>query len=267
MLNRYQTNLYGVSKRNVFNKYEINNLRFALFPRDNAVTWTIIKGIQYEPYIFEFFYDNKINLDGFEIVDAGANNGSFTVDFAILVGNKGKVYSFEPQRIIYYQLCANTFLNGLDNVYCYNVALDQTEGRSKVQKPDYFSQSNVNFGDVRVDYKLDKQYELVECRRLDSYKFDKLKFIKIDTQGYELFILKGAVETIQKHRPFIILEIEEVYLKLWGLGHSDIENYFKGLDYTLYQLKKGIPFSTSTGFCLDHVAIPNELNPESFIIP
>ena len=68
-----------------------------------------------------------------EIIDIGANNGHFTVEFAQYVGDNGKVHSFEPQRIIFQQLCGNVFLNGLDNVYTYNVALGDKVGITYVE--------------------------------------------------------------------------------------------------------------------------------------
>lgn len=267
MLNKYHVELYGTKKRNPINQYEINELKFALFPKDDAVTWTIIHGVQYEPYIFEFLEKNKIRLDGCEVVDAGANNGCFSIDFALLVGDKGKVYSFEPQRIIFYQLCCNVFINGLNNIFCQNYALSDKEETCRIERPNYFSDKIVNFGDVKVNNKLQSGYDLIQSKRLDSYSFDDLRLIKIDTQGYEYFVLNGAKNTIQKHRPYIIFEIEEQFLKLHGLSKNDLTNFFKEIDYSFFQFYKGVPFMTSTGFCIDYVAIPNEKSPETHIIP
>lgn len=267
MRNRYHIELYESKKRNPIDRYEFNQLRYALFPKDDAVSWCIINGVQYEPYIFEFFDKNKISLEGYEIVDAGANNGSFTIDFALLVGNSGKVHSFEPQRIVYYQLCGNVFINGFDNVYCHNVALGEKTETCRIQRPNYFSKNLINLGDVKIHPSLNEEYDLVDSRPLDSYAFDRLRLIKIDTQGYEYYILNGAIQTIKKHRPYIIIEIEEKYLIGHGLKESDIYNFFKENDYSVFQFYKGIPFSTTTGFCIDYVAIPNEKSPEKYIIP
>ena len=110
--------------------------KYILFPNDNAVTSCLINGSIYEPYYFDFISDNLISLDGMEIIDFGANNGHFTVEFAQYVGDNGKVHSFEPQRIIFQQLCGNVFLNGLDNVYTYNVALGDKVGVTAVAVSD-----------------------------------------------------------------------------------------------------------------------------------
>lgn len=123
MKTKFQIGLYQLDKKDFRNAFHVNKLTYALFPNDNAVTSSIINGRQYEKYMFDFLELNQIDCEGKDIVDVGANNGSFAVDFSHLVGDHGRVFSFEPQRIIYYQLCANVFLNGLDNVYCYNVAV------------------------------------------------------------------------------------------------------------------------------------------------
>ena len=102
---------------------------------------------------------------------------------------------------------------------------------------------------------------------LDSYDFENIVLIKIDTQGHEYFVLEGAKETIRQHRPYIILEIEKVFLDLYGIEVSTLYNLLNELGYTCFQLSKGVPYFTSTGYCVDYVAIPNELKPENYIIP
>ena len=87
--------------------------RYRLFPKDDAVTQSLIKGFLYEQYMFDFIKDNSINLIGSDIIEVGSNNGHFTIEFAELVGDKGRVFAYEPQRIIFQQLCCNLFLNGL----------------------------------------------------------------------------------------------------------------------------------------------------------
>ena len=150
--------------------------KYLLFPNDNAVTSTLFNNEIYEPWLYQFLIDNKIDINSSTVIDIGANNGQVSVEFAHLVGDSGKVYSFEPQRLIFYQLCSNVFYNGLDNVYTNNVALGNNTGKITIEKPDYFSNENVNFGDVHVG--VSENYELVELRKLDSYNFESISIIK-----------------------------------------------------------------------------------------
>lgn len=267
MLNRFNVEIYAQSKRDFFDPYTYHKQRFVLFPKDNAVSQSIIKGYQYEPYIFQFLVDNDIKLRGKTVVEAGSNNGNFTVDFAMLVGETGKVFAFEPQRIVYYQLCGNIFLNGLTNVWCHNVALGDENSISRIELPDYYSKGTVNFGDVCVKSNINQSYDTVQVKRLDDYDFDELSVIKADVQGYELFVLRGALQTIGKHRPYVFIEIEDEKLALHGFKKSDIEDMFTALHYTMYHFQDGLRYTTTTGYCLDYVAIPNERNPSKYIIP
>jgi FkbM family methyltransferase len=257
MKTKFQIGLFHSIKKDFIVKHITNNLKFALFPNDNAVSSSIINGWQYEPYVFEFLEINNIITTDKDIIDIGANNGSFAVDFAHLVGNKGSVHSFEPQRIIYYQLCGNVFMNGIDNVYCYNLAIGDSETDIKVQKPNYFQYGNVNFGDVKVG-NVDGDSVLVQQRRLDSFDFKDVVFIKIDVQGYELNVIKGAEKTIAKHRPYLFVEFEDDLLKEAGTSEQELQDKIESLGYVVKRFQEGIRYQTTSGKCLDCVCIPKE---------
>jgi len=267
MPNRFNIEMYGLSKQDFFDPYTYHKYRFVLFPKDNSVTQSIIKGFQYEHYIFKFLVENDIRLTGKDMVEVGSNNGNFTIDFATLVGDTGRVHAFEPQRIIYYQLCGNVFLNGFANVWCYNVSLGDMDSEVKIEKPNYFSDKHVNFGDVAIHSGVGTEYENVQVRKLDNYDFGDLALIKADVQGYELFVLRGAEKTIMKHRPYIFIEIEDDKLAYHGLSKSDIEATLDSLGYTLKHFQEGYLYNSTTGYCLDYVAIPNEKNPDKYFIP
>jgi hypothetical protein len=110
-MEKFQIGLYKSLKKDPLNSFLTNELNYALFPNDDAVTSSIINGWQYEWYIFDFLVKNQIITKDKTIIDVGGNNGNFAINFAHLVGNNGQVHTFEPQRIIYYQLCTNVFLN------------------------------------------------------------------------------------------------------------------------------------------------------------
>src|SRR5262245_11408475 len=60
---------------------------------------------------------------GDTVVEVGANIGAHTVFLSRMVGETGKVYAFEPQRIVFQTLCANVALNSLTNVHCFHSAV------------------------------------------------------------------------------------------------------------------------------------------------
>jgi FkbM family methyltransferase len=264
MKKTFNVGFFERSRKNFLTPLKPSNRKYILFPNDNAVTSSLINGWIYEPYLFEFFSDNQIDLDGTEILDIGANNGHFTVEFANYVGDEGKVYSFEPQRIIFQQLCGNVFLNGLDNVYTYNVAVGHENGTVNVEKVDYHNNGYVNFGDVHI---VSGEGESVPIIKVDDMSFNNISVIKIDVQGFEQHVISGAVNTINKFRPFIFVEVENHQLQKYGFNENTLAELFKTLNYTMVRFQKGIPYQTESGECLDCICIPNErLENETFKI-
>ena len=268
-MRKYNIGLFQTKKRDFNDALNFNDLRYALFPNDNAVTSSIIQGWQYEPYMFDFLKLNMIDTLGKDIADVGANNGNFAVDFAHLVGQDGRVFSFEPQRIIYYQLCSNIFINGLENVFAHNIAIGDKLGNIKIERPNYHHDGPVNFGDVKVSDIIseDTQYDEVEIKTLDSFNFNDLVFIKIDVQGHEPFVIDGAKETIAKHRPYLFVEFEDHLLQKIGSSEEMLKSQIEQLGYVVKRFQEGIPYQTESGKCLDCVAIPIEKDPENYRIP
>ena len=62
------------------------------------------------------------------VLDVGANIGSQTVPFAKFVGDSGRVVAFEPQRLVFQNLCANLALNALRNVVTYDAGVGKDAG-------------------------------------------------------------------------------------------------------------------------------------------
>jgi FkbM family methyltransferase len=255
MKTKFNIILHQSHKKDFTSAFHTNVLTYALFPNDNAVTSSIIQGWQYEKYMFDFLERNQIDCEGKTILDVGANNGSFAVDFAHLVGDTGEVHSFEPQRIIFYQLCANVFINGLDNVYCHNNAVSDIDGELMIEKLNYFEKGHVNFGAAEV---VGTGGELVKSTRLDSRTFKDVVFIKIDVQGFESFVIEGAINTIQKHRPYLFVEFEDHLLQKQGSSEVKLQAQIEALGYIVKPFQPGVPYESYSGKCLDYVAIPKE---------
>jgi len=258
MKKTFDVGYYEKDRKNHITPLITAKRKYILFPNDNAVSSSLIEGWVYEPYLFHFISDNLIELKGTEIVDIGANNGHFTVEFAHYVGDTGKVYAFEPQRIIYQQLCGNIFLNGLDNVYAYNLAIGNEVGSIFVEDVNYFEKGVVNFGNVHVVNHTENNQNIVALTRLDNIEFKNLSIIKIDVQGFEPYVIEGAPITLWKHRPYIFVEIEEDQLQKYGFTEKQLIKQIEDMDYVVKRFQVGIPYQTKSGVCLDCVCIPKE---------
>lgn len=157
--------------------------------------------------------------DGFAepvIVDIGANLGTFTVPVArALNATGGIVHAFEPQRIVFQQLCGNVVLNRLDNVYTHHLALGAESKTIALPKIDYARTQNIGAvsllpeirGVTKVAYS-DTAFEKVGMRTLDSLDLKgSCVFVKIDVEGYESEVIEGAVEFLARNSfPSILFE-------------------------------------------------------------
>lgn len=130
------------------------------------------------------------------VVDAGANIGAHTVALARMAGF---VHAFEPQRQVYYTLCGNVALNHLHNVRCHHAALGDTDERIKIQMLDDGTPNNLGAFSIGAGGPL---LDEVDVKRLDI----RCNFLKIDVEGYELEVLRGAEPMIKECRPVIYVE-------------------------------------------------------------
>jgi len=152
---------------------------------------------QLEVDVFE-----KIITPGQTVVDAGANIGAHTVYFCKAVGPRGRVHAFEPQRVVFQALCANLALNSIQHGFAYHAALGDAPGRITVDTPDY-AEGN-NFGGMSLgEWTQGEQVPLVT---IDSLALDACHFMKIDVEGMEQSVIRGARETLARHRPVLYVE-------------------------------------------------------------
>lgn len=139
---------------------------------------------------------------GMTIVEAGANIGAHTVPIAQRVGPQGRVLAFEPQRSVFQILCANLALNGLEQVEPHWAGVGNTDGVISVPRLD--STQRQNFGGLSIGGP--QPGEDVRLVRLDSFDLPACHLLKVDVEGMELDVLRGAADTIRRHAPVIYTE-------------------------------------------------------------
>lgn len=150
---------------------------------------------------------------GDTVVDIGANIGDYTVFLSRYTGNTGKVYSIEPIPVTYRVLSKIAERLKLHNVVLFNCALSEKNGRAVMEVPTYRS-GDENFYQARIidiakQHAARRHFE-VEVKTLDSLLLmacDRIDFIKIDVEGHELQVLRGARELLQKFKPALLIEI------------------------------------------------------------
>ncbi|HMO16921.1 MAG TPA: FkbM family methyltransferase [Oligoflexia bacterium] len=167
----------------------------------------LLRGELWEPHFKKIA--ETILCPGDTAIDVGANIGYNSVIMGKLTGDLGRVYAFEPLRITFQELCGNIIINGLDNVFTENVAIGHVDNVTISMVAVDYNEKDINIMNSCVG----SGGDIVKMRTLDSYAFDKVKFLKVDVQGCELAVLKGSRETLSRCRPVVFIEIEEDQLK------------------------------------------------------
>ncbi len=150
----------------------------------------------YEIYL-ENAYHSEILKNGMIVVDVGAHKGFYSLIAAEKAGKDGKVIAIEPELKNYKALLRNIKLNNFTNILPVNLGLSDHNGfeklylRSSSTDHSFFKKSeNEDFINVKVK-SLDSLLEELGYERIDV--------LKIDTEGAELLILKGAQRTLEKN--------------------------------------------------------------------
>ena len=155
-------------------------------------------------------------------IDAGANIGLQSVRLA---QKFNQVHSFEPTTINYDCLISNA--KNFSNVQVYKTGLGEREESAIIKLPV----ESKNCGAFSIIDFNNTEYPVLEeeikISPLDKFQLSP-DFIKIDTQGFELFILKGAENTL-KNKPVLLLECEKKQEK------QLISNYLMPLGYTVIE--------------------------------
>lgn len=161
-------------------------------------------------------------------LDIGAHSGTY----AISMSYKSKhVVAFEPQRRTYHVLCGSVGLSDIDNITCLNVGLGSPE---QIGVHDLYIVSIDGGGStlIKPDEKSIIKTEKVEIKTLDSFKLSEIGFIKVDVEGNEANVFKGAVDTLKRNNyPKILFESNTqestpfIMLKDIGYNISKINEY------------------------------------------
>jgi FkbM family methyltransferase len=186
----------------------------------------------------------RILRPGMVFVDAGANFGEFTLIAAKHVGPSGRVVSFEPEPAVYAQLAANVALSKSHNVIALQLALGERESTV----PLYCHASSVapSFRNDIVASVMPRNDSVetgsARCRRLDDVLrelgIDRVDVLKSDVEGYELFLLRGASETLER-RPILILELSRASFAAAGHRIEDVVELLHRRSYRILRIAEG----------------------------
>ena len=200
----------------------VNNGRYNIFSiaNDEYIGPTISAGYEWDGWMrsdIETFFK-----EGTEILDIGANIGYNSLMFS----DYGPTYAFEP--LFHKVVKLNVENNKLKyNLYVIPIALSDKRENIDMYLPIQTKNGYRNYGGSSIHFSDGHDPEtktIVECHRLDDIYKGVPSIIKIDVEGHEMQVLKGAENTIKKYMPTILIEIHD-------FENSEVPKYLKSLGY------------------------------------
>lgn len=197
---------------------------------------------------------NRVVRDGDTAIDIGANFGLWAHYMSKAVGRSGKVYSFEP-----IPFTARTFrliaraLGFTHNVELVEKGCGETSGKVVFTVP-VMDTGAISAGLVHMQGRNDARpgreehaafpkTKDVECDvvTIDEYVAgaERITLLKCDIEGADLYAMRGAKKTLEKHKPVVIIEITPWFLEGFGLEVTDVTSFFEGLGYRCYKYTDG----------------------------
>jgi FkbM family methyltransferase len=173
---------------------------------------------------------------GSVVVDAGACLGIYTIAAGKLVGESGRVLSFEPGVESFPVLERNIKLNCLRNIRAFRMALSNSEGKARL----YHNVYSITCHSLGADPQLSDGFEEVATttidRVLEQEGIDRVDFLKMDVEGSEELVLRGARSLLRRARPVILFEINPKAIEQLGLTKYGTWNILDGLGYHFFSL-------------------------------
>jgi FkbM family methyltransferase len=167
---------------------------------------------------------------GFFVADVGAYRGWYTVLAGLLVGSTGHIYSFEPELNNFEYLRMAVRMSKLDNVTLFRLALGDKDGIATLYLSEHPSMHSMVLkrGYKQVNVPMLKLDSLVK-RGLIKH----LDLIKLDVEGAELAVLRGAVTTISMFKPVFSIDVNH-----YPGEYDDVILALRSFDYICSPLHK-----------------------------
>jgi FkbM family methyltransferase len=209
----------------------------------DLITNHLAQAGQYEWEVVEICRLLAGNYDEGVVYDIGANMGTVTIPLAKALP-KYDFIAYEPQKQVFYQLCGNVALNDLTNVDVRNKALGSEHKNLWIDMPDYKTNGNIgawsmsefvreHSSEARAGGK--QQYVQQETLN-ESHSEKPVRLIKMDVEGMELEILKGANYFLQSHQyPPLVYECWSQF-EWYEQTRKDLDAYVRGMGYETHQI-------------------------------
>ncbi|MBR1734328.1 MAG: FkbM family methyltransferase [Alphaproteobacteria bacterium] len=217
----------------------IDGLIVRIYPDNEIFRSIYVNGI-YDPNSIVAI-NTLLPKDGI-FIDVGASFGLFSLLATKSVGANGHIYAIEPSYRDYSRLVDNININNLGNsISSYRLAISNTS-ETVLLNIATEERSALNTLGKEFSFKgIEKiSQESVDAIALDDFvianQIKHVDVIKLDIEGSELKALQGALKTIEKFHPAIMLGVNSNALKAAGTDHDEIQKIISEINYKAYKL-------------------------------
>lgn len=210
---------------------------------ERAILAPLEDGVFYEPDVSGIL--GNVLRQGDVFVDVGANIGYFSCLAGLLVGDTGKVIAFEPSPKNVVRLKSN-----IEHSSVNTLTLIENPASARIEELSFFLNSDDRGGNAlwnpgefpeNIKSKANPEEIRLTSTTLDevakNLKLRDIKLIKIDTEGAEYDILKGACNILSTQRvPFIVAELNEFGLRKMGSSQMGLRGYMAQFGYETFCL-------------------------------
>ena len=209
--------------------------------------------------IFKIYEPNQTEIvkkyvhEGDIVIDIGAHVGYYTLLMAQLVGENGKVYSFEPDPVNFQLLKKSVEINGFENVVLIQKAVSNITDKVKLFLGDDDSAINRIYDAKLGDAKESIDVESVTIDEYFKENDELIDFIKIDSEGSEIKIINGMKQFLSRNQELVMMT--EFFPFLIKKSGDEPNQYLKSLEksgFSLYNI-------------LDKNEKTNKINSENFL--
>lgn len=186
---------------------------------------------------------DKILKPGMVALDVGANIGEITMAAAHRVGPSGKVFAFEPMSPLYARLREHIESNRLSQATAVKCGLSDQAGSAQLFSASETFHDGTEHKGLGTLYNSNTRAtptEIIEIDTLDKFiegrDLTQVDLIKIDVEGAELPVLKGAGNVLARFHPYLIIEIQHETSEQAGYKATDILEFLEPLGYRFYTI-------------------------------
>lgn len=211
----------------------------------------------------EWRFLNKYLTPEMTFVDIGSNQG----EYALFAGKRlthGSVLAFEPVDFFFDLLTKNIVRNKFSNIRAFHYGLSDQDMQMPIYREEKGTEANEGLASIFKSGRRTTFLQDIELKTLDgvtpSLSLSRIDFIKIDVEGAEMMVLKGARKTLAQYKPLVMMEISKNNYAAAGYTVDEVLDFFSALGYSLRTITKKGTLQTPVvlpDFC-NAIFVPNK---------